>query len=373
MDQLRVGVIGTGFGRQSVRAFQAHPRATVTALAGASAPRTANVAGELGIRHAFADYRGLLAQAPVDAAVVVTPPHLHRPVAEAAFAAGKHVLCAKPMAESLEAARAMRDAAVASGLVHGMDQSFRTVPTSRYLQDLLEEGAVGRPLSVVDQVQLDVWGYYTYGGGSPSKGAWFTSPAGGGFLLATAQHIWDRLLWLFGPARAVSGSAYVAVPEVVLADGSRVRMRAPDATHAHIEFATGVVAVTQLTPARWGQHRNRLEIIGDEGALLLDGPAGSPVLQHAHRPSTEYATVPIPDRFIDGRVPPGVNAGLFATADRFVRAVLDGEPMSPTFEDGLRTQELMAAVMRSHETGQRQHLSAAPTDTPLRSTATGPG
>ena len=54
---------------------------------------------------------------------------------------GKHVLCQKPLAESVESARAMRDMATTSGVVHGMDQQFRTMPATLYLKDLLDEGA----------------------------------------------------------------------------------------------------------------------------------------------------------------------------------------------------------------------------------------
>ena len=134
-------------------------------------------------------------------------------VAEAAFAQGKHVLCAKPLAESLESARVMHNLAAATTRVHGMDQQFRGIPPSRYLKDLLDEGVVGRPHSIVEQVHLNVWSYYAYHGGSPSKATWFTEPDGGGFLLATAQHLFDRLLWLFGPVRAVSGFTGSPSPE----------------------------------------------------------------------------------------------------------------------------------------------------------------
>jgi predicted dehydrogenase len=169
----------------------------------------------------------------------------------------------------------MRDLPASSGIVRGMDQQFRTMPSTLYVKDLLDEGIVGRPHSAVEQVHIDVWGYYAYRGGSPSKSTWFTEPTGGGFLFALAW-VWDRQLWLFGPAHAVSGSARIAIPEATLADGSRVRTKAPDSTHALVEFWSGLSAITQFAPARWGQHRTRLEILGDEGALLLSGPRTRP-------------------------------------------------------------------------------------------------
>jgi predicted dehydrogenase len=356
-DILSIGIVGTGFGQQTARVFQAHERTRVAAICGRDPARTAAVAAELAIPHAFTDYDEMLSAAPIDAVAIVTPPHIHRPVAEAAVLRGKHVLCSKPMAESVESARAMRDLSTRSSIVHGMDQHVRAMPATLYLKDLLDEGAVGRPHSVVEQIQFDVWSYYAYRGGSPSKATWFTEPTGGGFLLAAAQHFLDRQLWLFGPARAVCGSARIAFPEATLADGSRVRTKAPDSTHAHVEFLSGLTAMTQLAPARWSQIRNRLEILGDEGALLLSGPLNAPVLQHAGLADANYQTLTMPERYQLSNLPPGVDAGAFAIADRFVRAVIDGEPMSPSFDDGLRTQELVEAVARSDETGTRQELS----------------
>jgi predicted dehydrogenase len=118
-----------------------------------------------------------------------------------------------------------------------------------------------------------------------------------------------------------------------------------------------LTALTQLVPARWAQIRTRLEIVGDQGALLLSGPANAPVLEHAGLVDMNYQTLAIPERYLPSNLPPGIDAGAFTIADRFVRAVLDGSPMSPSFDDGLRTQELLEAVARSDETGARQELA----------------
>jgi predicted dehydrogenase len=133
--------------------------------------------------------------------------------------------------------------------------------------------------------------------------------------------------------------------------------KAPDSTHAHVEFWSGLSAITQFAPARWRQHRTRLEILGDEGAPLLSGPANAPVLQHAGISEANFQTLTIPERYQPSNLPQGVDAGAFTIADRFARAVIDGEPMSPSFDDGLRAQELMEAIVRSDETGERQDLS----------------
>ena len=64
---------------------------------------------------------------------------------------------------------------------------------------------------------------------------------------------------------------------------------------------------------------------------------------------TDFQTLTIPERYHPSNVPPGIDAGAFAIVDRFVRAVIDGEPMSPSFDDGLQTQQLIEAIGRSDE------------------------
>ena len=140
-EPLRIGIVGTGFGQQTARVFQAHERTIVTAICGKDPDRTAEVAAELAIPYTFTDYHEMISAAPIDAVAVVTPPHIHRPVAEAAMSRGKHVLCAKPLAESVESARAMRDLGASSGIVHGIDQQFRTMPATHLSQGLARRGS----------------------------------------------------------------------------------------------------------------------------------------------------------------------------------------------------------------------------------------
>lgn len=357
-ERLRVGVIGTGFGKQHVRAFNAHPRATVTAVCSTDPSRAAAVAGELGVPHAFCDYRALLEHRSVDAVVVTAPPDRHFAIAAAALDAGKHVLCEKPLTTTLADARALVERARAAGVVHGVDQWLRFAPGSLWARELLAEGAIGRPLSAVDAIHPDVAGYFADPHASPNKHAWFARrERGGGFFLASAPHLLDRLLWCFGPARWVTGHTHTAFREVVLGDGRVVRCDAPDSFHALVGFASGVVASVQCAPTAAPGTSLRLEVHGDGGSLVLAGdPLGAGV-KVAGKGQTAYTDLPTPDRLAGPAVPSGVLAPLFVLVDGFVRAVLDGEPASPSFEDGLRTQELIEGILTSCATGQRAELA----------------
>src|SRR6478672_8209867 len=94
---VRVGVIGTGVGIAHIDALLEIPDVVVTGVCSARRDRAATVAARYGLPFATDDYRALLA-GPVDAVVIAAPPALHAPMALAACAAGKHVLCEKPLA-----------------------------------------------------------------------------------------------------------------------------------------------------------------------------------------------------------------------------------------------------------------------------------
>ncbi|MBI3970638.1 MAG: Gfo/Idh/MocA family oxidoreductase [Chloroflexi bacterium] len=358
--RVRIGVIGTGFGKQHIRAFGAHPRAVVAAVCSTDAARAAQVAAEFGVPRAYGDYRALLAEAPVDAVAIVTPPGEHAPMALAALEARKHVLCAKPLATSLADAEVVLRRARASGLVHAIDLQQRFAPAMLYTEELLDGGAIGRPLSLVNSFGIYLPDYFANPTASPNKRAWFASRArSGGIFLANAPHELDRLLWLFGPVGSVSGHAHTALPAVVLEDGTRYACDADDSYHAVLRFASGLVGLVQCTPIAWRGRLQRLEVHGDAGSLVVEAGGGDRIVKRAGPGDRVYQELPVPERLAVRPPAPGVSGPVYALADRFVRAILDGEPMAPSFEDGFRVQELIDAIVRSDQTGVRQDLGSA--------------
>jgi predicted dehydrogenase len=355
---VRVAVIGTGFGKQHIRAFGAHPRAEVVAVCSTDAARAAEVAAGFGVPGAYGDYRLLLAEAPVDAVAVITPPDQHAPITLAALDAGKHVLCARPLAASLAEAETVLRRARASGLVHAVDQQQRYLPAMRFAKELIDHGAIGRPLSLANAFGIDLPAYYANPHASPNKNTWFSDRArSGGVFLANAPHEFDRLLWLFGAVRSVAGRAHTALPDVVLEDGRRHAVDAEDSYHAVLVFASGLVGVVQCTPLAPRQRLQRLEVHGDAGSLLLEAAGADRAVLHAGSGAPGYVARPVPERLAAGAPAEGVNAAVYALADRFVRAVLDGEPMSPTFDDAYQVQALIEAVKESDRSGTWQDVA----------------
>ena len=110
---VRVGIVGTGWWAETMYlpSLESHQSARITAICGRNSERTAELAERAGGARAFADYHELMVSGETDAVVVATPDDLHCAVTMAALEAGQHVICEKPMANSLADAQAMLEKA----------------------------------------------------------------------------------------------------------------------------------------------------------------------------------------------------------------------------------------------------------------------
>ncbi|KAF1018829.1 MAG: scyllo-inositol 2-dehydrogenase (NAD(+)) [Pseudomonas sp.] len=163
MRTLGIGLIGTGFmGRAHALAFN-HARAVfelpvtleLAALADADAERAKQCAHAWGFATTHSDWQALIAAPEVDVVAITTPNHLHYPMAMAALAAGKAVYCEKPLAVSLEQARAMRDAARQAGVVTRVGYNYQHNPMIGLARQLIESGELGDIVSFQGEFSED--------------------------------------------------------------------------------------------------------------------------------------------------------------------------------------------------------------------------
>jgi predicted dehydrogenase len=347
-SQLRVGMIGTGFGSLvQIPAFRAHGRAEVVAVASGTPGKAKKTADTLGVPHAFDDWRKLVA-ADLDLVSITTPPSLHHPMALAALAAGKHVLCEKPMAMSTAEADDMLAHGDRARRVHMIDHELRFNPNRRKVRRLIEEGFIGAPrhalLTVVNAGRHD-----------PSKpwGWWYDETQGGGLLGAVGSHQVDLLRYWLGDIAAVTGTINAFVAERPASDGhGRRRVTADDYASFSLRFGSGAVATVVLSAVATHTVGPRAEVWGDAGSLVLDeadrlwsGKLGEPLQE-----LTEAETLP---------TPPGMQyvslwgLSFVRLVDHLVEAVLDGAPVAPaaTFRDGAAVQRVLDAVRQSSRSG----------------------
>ena len=165
--------------------------AEVVAVSSHDAERATAYAAKNGIPKAYASLDGLLADPNVDAVYISSTNQWHHPQTVAAARAGKHVLCEKPMATTLEEARAMIAACESAGVVLAIDHHMRNAPTLRTIKRLLDEGAIGRPLAVrIAHAMLLPDFLRTWRTSAPD--------AGGGPILDLTTHDTDNLRFILG-------------------------------------------------------------------------------------------------------------------------------------------------------------------------------
>ena len=117
--------------------------ARLVGVAGSTPEKSSLAAAALGAERPFATWEALVESPDVDVVHVCTPNHLHRPLAEAALAAGKHVICEKPLAIDDRGAEEMLDAAIASGRVHAVPFVYRYHPMVREARERVQTGVSG--------------------------------------------------------------------------------------------------------------------------------------------------------------------------------------------------------------------------------------
>ena len=382
-SSIGVAVIGAGMaGRAHLAGYRA-----ATAIHGAGLPEVRFVAvGDVnaGVAKESADRFGYqraetswqaIAEAPdVDVVSVVVANTLHREIVEGLLAAGKHVLCEKPLAPSVDDAAAMVSAAHASDRQTATGFTFRRSPAINAIRAQLESGAIGRPL------HLDGHYWCDYGCDPLAPMSWrYKGGPGSGALADIGAHLVDVAEFLGGPIESVGGAVLATyVTERHLPVGAVVGhalaavsdetepVENEDLVSFTARFASGATATLSASRTSFG-HPNGLgfEVFAEKGSAtfelarasefgFVDGTA--PLATQGYRqvlvgPEHPYITGGLPMDF------PGVGHGqndLFAFQARaFLGQVagVGGLPPCPTFEDGLRNLRLLGAVVTSAQTG----------------------
>lgn len=204
METLNVGVIGCGsIGVYHIENYQKTGKAEVVAVCDVDENALDRAKAKYGVGKGYKAYEDLLDRKDVDAVSVCLPNYLHAPVTVAAFKAGKHVLCEKPMAMRADESMQMIEArdAVGKRLMLGLTQRFRT--DAQLLRKHIQAGELG-------EIYYAKCGYLRRSG-IPGMGGWFTtrSQAGAGPIYDIGVHALDLTLWLmdnFKPVSVLSAS-----------------------------------------------------------------------------------------------------------------------------------------------------------------------
>lgn len=383
-----VAVIGAGMaGAAHAAAWRAattvrHPfpdKVRLVAIADIAQPLAESVAGRYGYDRVESDWKNLLDAEDVDVVSVVVANHLHREIVEALVAAGKHVLCEKPLSDTLEDARAMSTLASEADTVVRIGFTFRRAPGLAALAELVHSGKLGEVLHLNGR-------YYTDYARSPQVPlTWrYRGEPGSGALADVGSHLLYAAELLAGPIRSVAGASFRTIikerPVPLGATVGHARVAVSEETEPvtnddwagfTVEFgaeaggtASGTLEASRVTAG----HPNglRLEIACHNGSAVWDQENPAEILLHLNEDGPDahnngFRTVklgPGHPYVAEGYAmsAPGIgfgqNDGFIFQARAFLEEVAgipeaESWPRNASFAEGLRNMEIIEAVAES--------------------------
>ena len=272
MSKINVGLIGTGFmGKAHVFGFATAQRVFdlpvdfhMEMVADASQELASAAIKALGFSRHTADWRVITNDPDIDLVNITAPNALHKEIALAAIAAGKHVYCEKPLAPSVPDALEMTHAAERAGIKTQVGFNYLTNPMFQLAKEMIEAGELGE--------------IYAYRGvhaedymASPNAPISFRhDKIGGGALADIGSHALATAQFLLGPISQVSGNSKTLIPQRPDAAGMLHRVEVDDITHILIEFASGVTGSVEANWCATGRTmQHDFEIYGSRGALFF--------------------------------------------------------------------------------------------------------
>lgn len=353
-DRIRMGIIGCGAGRFHAQHYASMADVELVALAGLDQDRCYEIAAQHNIPKVYCDYKELLAQPDIDGVSIAVPNHLHAPMTIAALEAGKHVLVEKPLATSVAEGEAMAEVAARTGRVLMVVFNYRFRSDSQTLKRHVEAGNLG-------DIYFVRAGWLRHQGIPGGAEGWFTDEArsGGGCLIDLGVHMLDLALWFMGNPRVLSVSAatFAALGPRGLGFflGKRFRGKGPifdveDFVTAFLRLETGATLVLEVSWAGYIEKGDRffVQLWGIEGGAKLD------VLDYTHEDTLSFYT---DLHGVRAAIHPQPQAESEKTVNsEFVRAIRQGQALSPTVDEGLQILRLIEAIYRSAKEGREVKL-----------------
>jgi predicted dehydrogenase len=342
MTPYRVGIVGSGFGgRVHAPAYSLHPLFEPVAIA--SPNNAQKVATERKIPHAFGSLDAMLDTmgSEIDVISISSPPFEHHRAVMTALAAGKHVLCEKPLAIRLADAEEMTAAAEKAGVANAVAFEYRYGSALQALKELIVNGHMPK----LRQIEVSRFGTEMRAENArPPSSWWYDKTKGGGLANAFMPHIIDLALWLGGrPAQSSSGFLRTANPTRQAPDGSTYTSDVSDGCFALADLDEGLAArmtvdgtmsIDQSSIAVHAEERTAVAsgaALTDLNLFVVDGDESSEYelkpLKYAKYANVFYS---IPH--------------FMALLDDFAERIAKGTGDCPTFADGLAAQRVLKAI-----------------------------
>lgn len=359
--KVKTAVIGAGIGRYHVMGYEAHPNAEVVAVCDLNPAAASALADAHGVGKVFEDYKRMFAEAEIDAVSVCVPNAFHMPVVLDCLAAGKHVLCEKPLARNAKEGQKMVDAAAKAGKLLMIQFNNRYRPEATVLKQYISDGELG-------DIYLARAGWVRRNG-IPGWGGWFTQKetAGGGPIIDLGVHMLDLTMWLMGNPEpdVVLASAYSVFGPKMEALGpwgtpnTKGKFDVEDMGCALIKFRGGQTIILE---AGWAARLKREHVY----STLMGTKAGASLERVFSIDGVDDTSVDTLELFGQENGVP-VNRSLLVEPDpymgrlnavsHFVDCLASGAECMSSGADGLRIMKILDAVYKSAQTGKAVTIS----------------
>jgi myo-inositol 2-dehydrogenase/D-chiro-inositol 1-dehydrogenase len=378
MKQLNIGLVGYGFmGRTHSNAFRQAPRffdlpytPVLKAVAARNADRVKKFADNWGYASSETDWRRLIERKDIDVIDIASPNDTHQEIAVAAAKAGKMVMCEKPLGRNAVEAEAMVAAVEAAGVPNTVWYNYRRVPAVVLIKNLLDEGKFGRIFHYRAKFLQD----WTISQELPQggEGLWRldVDVAGSGVTGDLLAHNIDTALWLNGPISEV-----VAMTETFIKErkhnltGKVEPVGIDDASAVLCRFENGSLAMFEATRyARGHKALYTLEINGEHASAFWDLHDLHRLQYFDHKDAGQvrgWRSVHITDGdhpYMKHWWVPGLQIGYEHTFihqfAEFVQAAAQGKSLSPTFREGLATDYVTDAILKSARSRQWERVAS---------------
>lgn len=328
--ELGVCMVGAGdMGTRHAHSWSTIEGVKLVAVADIIAGRARSLASQYDMDYCVTDYKEVAGLDEVDVVTVCVPTFFHPEVTVFAAEHGKHVMCEKAIALSLEAADRMMEAAGRNGVKLGLGFQRRASKWAAELAKLLREGEIGRP---VMYRQMDAWQIRA------KREAHDMARGFGGPVVDMCCHYFDlwRMIFDSEPVRVTARGFTFAEGREELA---HIAELAPDTAAIIVEHGSGDIGVVTIT---WGlppgvRGLNTADVLGPDGVILFPNLDEITILKEGGK-----------DKKISGLAENWHAQGI----QYFAKSILEGEPLRATGEDGKRALRVSLAALESMKTGQ---------------------
>ncbi len=348
-DKVRIGIIGSKFQAEiHAASIRAGCHGEVVAVASPTPGDPEALASKFEIPNVYHDYKHMLEDPSIEMVTIAAPNSLHCEMTVNAAAAGKHVLCEKPLAMTIEEADLMVKACDEAGVFLFFGEELFFTPKYVKAKEMADQGAFGE-IYLVKQSEMHF--------GPHRDWFWDVDRSGGGVFMDMGCHGLAFCYWFLGRRAPVSVTAQMGT--YVHKD----KTRGEDHSFCIVEFEGGALGHIENSWARTGGMDDRMEVYGSEGvtyANLLMGNALPTYSENGYgyavekAPSTQGWSYPVFEELW--------NYGFPQEMEHFARCVKGLEEPQSTGRDGRVVQELLAAGYQSAGSGRRVEMPFSPSD-----------